>query len=248
MGVLEVGMISPGGVALSWIVGVPASVIFPCTMKSRRRLILAPAHSGSPRKRAVKWLCVWCCKDSQWLGVIFMDWMCSQCLPNDEDARRYTNHQYINSQSQIAVSAMKVDLTWTFGFLADTDGALANVTATGLWNCNTKCHQIHDHINARSDAKTRCFAAISQLYSWLLEFRRAHQWQLLRQIMPRYDKWHHQNTIELCSRSVRVNTGAGLWAALVGSLHTHELAEKQSWSVFSKRTKVKPACLPTQNS
>ena len=99
-----------------------------------------------------------------------MDWMCSWYLPNDEDAWRYTNHQYINShsQSQIAVSAMKVDLTWTFGFLADTDGALANVTATGLWNCNTKCHQvIHDHIKARSDAKASCFAAISQLYSWL---------------------------------------------------------------------------------
>jgi len=30
-------------------------LIFPCTMKSRGSL-LAPAHPGGPRKRAVKWL------------------------------------------------------------------------------------------------------------------------------------------------------------------------------------------------
>jgi len=38
-------------------------VIFPCTIKPRRRFLLAPAHPGSPRKRAVKWLCVcvWGC-------------------------------------------------------------------------------------------------------------------------------------------------------------------------------------------
>jgi len=28
-----------------------------------------------------------------------------------------------------------MQLTWTFGFLADTDGRLASVTATGVWNC-----------------------------------------------------------------------------------------------------------------
>ena len=39
-----------------WSVCLPA--IFPCTTKSRRRLLLALAHLGSPRKRAVKWLCV----------------------------------------------------------------------------------------------------------------------------------------------------------------------------------------------
>ena len=48
-------LISPDGVAPSQIVGVSASVIFPCTIKSRR-FLLAPAHSGSPRKRAVTWL------------------------------------------------------------------------------------------------------------------------------------------------------------------------------------------------
>ena len=36
-------LISPDGVAPSWIVGVSASVIFPCTMKSRRRFLLEMA-------------------------------------------------------------------------------------------------------------------------------------------------------------------------------------------------------------
>ena len=40
------------------MVGVSASVVFPCTIKSRSRCLLAPAHPGSPRKRAVKRLCV----------------------------------------------------------------------------------------------------------------------------------------------------------------------------------------------
>ena len=38
-------------------------LIFPCTIKSRSSL-LAPAHSGGPGKRAVKWLWQWrwwCC-------------------------------------------------------------------------------------------------------------------------------------------------------------------------------------------
>ena len=55
-------LISPDGVAPSHIVGVSASVIFPCIIKSRRRFLLAPAYpvtTGSPRKRAVKWfVCV----------------------------------------------------------------------------------------------------------------------------------------------------------------------------------------------
>jgi len=37
------------------LVGVSASVIFPCTIMSRNSL-LAPAHPGGPGKRAVKWL------------------------------------------------------------------------------------------------------------------------------------------------------------------------------------------------
>ena len=50
--------ISPDGVVPSWIVSVPASVIFPCTIKSRRRFLLAPAHPGGPGKTPVKRLCV----------------------------------------------------------------------------------------------------------------------------------------------------------------------------------------------
>jgi len=51
-------LISLGGVASSRIVGVSASDIFSCTIKSRRSFLLAPAHPGSPGKRAVKRLCV----------------------------------------------------------------------------------------------------------------------------------------------------------------------------------------------
>ena len=51
-------LISPDGVAPSRIVGVSASVIFPCTIKSRRSFLLAPAQLGSPRKVAVKRMCV----------------------------------------------------------------------------------------------------------------------------------------------------------------------------------------------
>jgi len=47
-------LISPDGVAPIQMVGVSASVIFPCTIKSRRRFLLAPADLGSPGKRAVK--------------------------------------------------------------------------------------------------------------------------------------------------------------------------------------------------
>ena len=44
-------LISPDGV-------VPSVSVSACTIKSRRRYPLAPAHLGSPRKRAVKHLCV----------------------------------------------------------------------------------------------------------------------------------------------------------------------------------------------
>ena len=55
-------LISLDGVASSQIVSVSASNIFPCTIKSRRRIlqVLAPAHPGSPQE-AVKWLCVCVC-------------------------------------------------------------------------------------------------------------------------------------------------------------------------------------------
>ena len=54
-------LISPDGVAPSWMVVVSASVIFPCTIKFRRIFLLAMAHMGSPGKRAVKQLCVCVC-------------------------------------------------------------------------------------------------------------------------------------------------------------------------------------------
>jgi len=50
-------LVSLDGVAVIQIVGVSASNISPCTMKSRR-FLLTPAHLGGPGKRAVKWL--WC--------------------------------------------------------------------------------------------------------------------------------------------------------------------------------------------
>jgi len=43
-------LISPDGVAPGQMVGVSASVIFPCSKKSITRFLLAPAHQDSPRK------------------------------------------------------------------------------------------------------------------------------------------------------------------------------------------------------
>ena len=40
-------LISLDGVASSQIVSVSVSNIYPCTIKSRRRFLLAPAHPGS---------------------------------------------------------------------------------------------------------------------------------------------------------------------------------------------------------
>ena len=54
-------LIGPDGVAPSWTVGVSASVIFPCTRKSRRRFLLAPAHPGSWKKGRKTVVCVCVC-------------------------------------------------------------------------------------------------------------------------------------------------------------------------------------------
>jgi len=57
-------LISLDGVAPRRVVGVSASVIFPCTIKSKRRYLLALAHLGSPGKWAVivfVCLCVFTC-------------------------------------------------------------------------------------------------------------------------------------------------------------------------------------------
>ena len=55
-------LVSPDGVVPGWMVGVSASVNFPCAIKSKRS-VLAPAHPGGPGKRAIKQL--W------WCGVVF---------------------------------------------------------------------------------------------------------------------------------------------------------------------------------
>jgi len=64
-------LVSPDGVASSWMVSVSASVnlpllISPCTVKSRSSL-LAPVHPGGPGKRAVKPLCVYCGQTAGWM-------------------------------------------------------------------------------------------------------------------------------------------------------------------------------------
>jgi len=57
-----VSLISPDGVSPSRMVGVSASVIFSCAIKSRRRFLLAQAHPGSPGKRSRKTVvCVCVC-------------------------------------------------------------------------------------------------------------------------------------------------------------------------------------------
>ena len=54
---MEVSLVSPDGVAPSWISVCLPLLIFHCTTKSRRSL-LAPARPGGPGKRVVKRL--WC--------------------------------------------------------------------------------------------------------------------------------------------------------------------------------------------
>jgi len=55
-------LISRDGVAHSWVVGVPVSVILPCTIKSRGRFLLAPAYPDSPGKEGHKTVvCVCVC-------------------------------------------------------------------------------------------------------------------------------------------------------------------------------------------
>jgi len=61
---------SPDGVVPSRIDGVSASDIFPCSIKSRGRFLLAPAHQGSPGKRTIKQL-VHVCISLTLLGLVF---------------------------------------------------------------------------------------------------------------------------------------------------------------------------------
>ena len=59
-------LISPDGVAPIRIVRVSASVVSPCTIKSRRRFLLIPAHTDSPGKRTIKRLCLCVRLRNQW--------------------------------------------------------------------------------------------------------------------------------------------------------------------------------------
>jgi len=62
-------LITLDGVAPSRMVGMSASVILPCTIKSRGRFLLAPAYPGSPWKRVVKRLCVCVCSGRDSVGI-----------------------------------------------------------------------------------------------------------------------------------------------------------------------------------
>jgi len=46
-------LISPGGVLPSWMAGVSASVVFPCTIKVQKKILLALAPPVVPRKKVL---------------------------------------------------------------------------------------------------------------------------------------------------------------------------------------------------
>jgi len=54
------------------MVGVSASVFFPCTIKVQKKfLLLAPGHPGSPGKRAIKWLgCIYSYNTSELTAIL----------------------------------------------------------------------------------------------------------------------------------------------------------------------------------
>ena len=64
-----VSLIGLDGVAPCRTVSVSASVIFPCTIKSRRRFLLALAHPGSPGKRAIKMVVYVCVSDVEFCSI-----------------------------------------------------------------------------------------------------------------------------------------------------------------------------------
>jgi len=79
MGMVRWALVSPDGVAPSRMVGVSASVIFPCTIKSRNSL-LTPAHQGGHGKRAVKrlwqWWFVWFLANVNMLSPVRLSSVC----------------------------------------------------------------------------------------------------------------------------------------------------------------------------
>jgi len=87
--VRTLSLISPDGVAPIRIVSAFASVIFPCTIKSRRRFLLAPAHPGGPGKRAVKRLCG--CVHGE---VESLDHIITSCM-------RHTHIRYLSAVSMV---------------------------------------------------------------------------------------------------------------------------------------------------
>ena len=96
-----------------WSVCLPL-LIFPCTIKSRSSL-LAPAHPGGPRKRAVKWLCA--------CGVVVLESRCwgsnapsARSLVMGEEIMR-SGHWLI---SVLCVSFSAFTLGWVTGRTSGT--------------------------------------------------------------------------------------------------------------------------------
>jgi len=81
-------LISPDGVAPSRMVGVSASVIFPCTTKSRRSFLLLPAHRAGPGKCVLDGLPGWQACSKRSVLFFFCTWIrnsmavLSSCIPD----------------------------------------------------------------------------------------------------------------------------------------------------------------------
>ena len=77
----------------SWMVGVSASVILPCTIKFRGRFLLATAYPGSPGKSAIKRLCV-CMLQILYMGLV-LSMFEVYYDDDDNDGNNYDNNNII---------------------------------------------------------------------------------------------------------------------------------------------------------
>ena len=129
-------MISPDGMASSRMVGGSASVIFPCTIKSKRRFLLAPAHPGNPGKRAVKWPCMFCSRpEPLWTRYAgFLQAVCPYChRTNSVKALKKThstkpNQTFSNPKWRMIAISKTVKLQYLGNILTDLHE---------IWHCNT---------------------------------------------------------------------------------------------------------------